>query len=141
MPLTIDLPPAVLDALKGRAAARNRSPEQEAAVAVAASLDVLLNQPAAPPDDGDDRGTDPETVAWLNAIRATALPPPETPPDWPPPAAESLQDYLRRSPGVETEMSPGEWAAYWETLERDGEGRPDVETAADGVRGDERAAA
>ena len=120
MPLTIDLPPAVLDALKGRAAARNRSPEQEAAVAVAASLDILLNPPA-PPDPADlwpggDWRNDAEAVAWVESVRAAApVPPTAKPPEG------SLQDYLRENEGVDVGMSPVEWDAYWWTLEYDGE--------------------
>ena len=126
MPLTIDLPPDVLAALRGRAAARNRTPEEEAAVAVAASLDVLLHPPEPPAAPHEDWRDDPEAVAWVESVRATAPPLPPAPP------GESLQEYLRRTPGVESSMSPGEWSAYWETLERDGEGRPDVEPDAGG---------
>ena len=95
---------------------------------------MLLNPPEPPGDPNDDWRDDPEAVAWVKSVRATAPPPPATPPDWPP---------LDLDPegGVETDMTPAEWNAYWETLERDGEGRPDVEPDAGQTRGNDRAAA
>ena len=114
MPLTIDLPPDVLAALRGRAAARGRTPEEEALAALAASVDVLFNPPAPQPDD--DRRTDPGAVAPAERLRADAHPPPPAKPP-----EGSLADYLRTHEGVEDDLSDAEWDAYWWTLEFDGE--------------------
>ena len=131
MPLTIDLPPEVLAALRGRAAARGRTPQEEAAVAVAVSLDVLLHPPEPPGDPDDDWRDDPEAVAWVESVRTNVKQPPEPTAE----QAEALAEFLASDPGVEDAgMSNVEWRAYWETLERDGEGRPDLDQSGRGDR-------
>ena len=137
MPLTIDLPPDVLAALRGRAAARGRTPEEEARVALAASVDVLFNPPAPQAGDGrgggpdGDRRTDPGAVAPAGRLRADVKQPPVPTAE----QAEALAEFLASDLGVEdAEMSDAEWRAYWETLERDGEGRPEIDQSGRGDR-------
>ena len=118
MPLSIDLPPDVLAALQGRAAARGRTAEEEAAAAVAASVDVLLDPPDPPGEDfpGGDWRNDPEAVALVERIRANrnATPPPD-------PEPGALAEYLRTHEGVDVGMSWQEWRHYWQTRELDDE--------------------
>ena len=118
-PLTITLPPNVLAALRGRAAARDRTPEEEAAAAIAASVDILLPKPPPQIDPDDDWRNDPEWVAWVERVRATAPPLPDPP-------EPGLAEYLANNPGVETGLTDEESFAFWKTIRSDGAGSEDA---------------
>ena len=122
MPLSIDLPPDVLAALKGRAAARGRTAEEEAAVAVAEALDVFFNPPPPAPSP-----LSPEEEARFHAEALARIEEHRRlhPPDWSrvERAEQSLAEVLREreKEGAAAGISRQEWRHYWKTLELDGD--------------------